>query len=159
MGGSTHMRRLGAFLAVAAAALLLVSASNATPPSNDSFSAANVLLPATGSRNGTNVDATKEAGEPSHAGNSGGGSVWYKWTAPANGNASFDTIGSGFDTLLAVYTGSSVDALTPVASNDDYLGYKWTSSLGFAAVSGTTYWIAVDGYDDGSGSGPARGTF
>src|SRR3954452_20085540 len=98
MRGRNLLPRLGAFLVVVTAALLLVSASNATPPSNDSFSAANVLLPATGSRNGTNVDATKEAGDRSHAGNSGGGSVWYKWTAPANGNASFDTIGSGFDT-------------------------------------------------------------
>jgi hypothetical protein len=138
--------------------MLLAGASSAAPPSNDSFASAEVLLPATGSRNGTNVDATKEAGEPSHAGNVGGGSVWYRWVAPYTGNAMFDTIGSGFDTLLAVYTGPSVDQLTPVASNDDFLGWKWTSQLGFAATAGTAYYIAVDGYNDGT-SGPARGTF
>lgn len=157
MGGKTRYRRACALLAVAAAGLLLCSASSATPPSNDSFTAANVLLPATGSRNGTTVDATKEAGEPNHADSTGGGSVWYRWTAPDSGTATFDTIGSGFDTVLAVYTGSSVDALTLVASNDDFLGWKWTSRLGFAATSGVTYYIAVDGYNDGTG--PARGTF
>src|SRR3954453_22429500 len=159
MGGKNLLPRLGALLAVATAALLLASASGATPPSNDSFSAASVLLPATGSRNGTNVDATKEAGEPSHAGNIGGGSAWYKWVAPATGTATFDTVGSGLDSLLAVYTGSSVDALTPIASNDDFLGWKWTSKLGFAAIAGTTYYVAVDGYNGGGVDGPARGSF
>src|SRR3954468_10961825 len=158
MGGRIHIGRLGAFLAVTAAALLLVTASNAAAPSNDTFSAANVLLPATGSRNGTTVDATKETNEPSHAGNVGGASGWYQWVAPATGSATFDTIGSGFDTTLAVYTGSSVDALTLVSQNDDYLGWKWTSRNGFAATSGTAYYIAVDGYNDGT-TGPARGTF
>src|SRR3954451_18799461 len=158
MGGRKLLPRLGALLAVTTAALLLVSASGATAPSNDNFSAASVVLPATGSRNGPNVDATKEAGEPSHAGNAGGGSAWYKWVAPATGTATFDTVGSGFDTLLAVYTGSSVDTLPPVASNDDFLGWKWTSQLGFAATAGTAYYIAVDGYNDGT-TGPAKGTF
>src|SRR3954470_4587945 len=158
MGGKSKLLRLGAVLGVSVTALLVVSASGATTPSNDNFSAAAVLLPATGSRNGTNVDATKETGEPSHAGNIGGGSAWYKWVAPATGTATFDTVGSGFDPLLAVYTGSSVDTLTPVASNDDFLGWKWTSQLGFAATGGTTYYIAVDGFSDGV-SGPSRGTF
>lgn len=149
--------RLGAVLFATAVALLLAGASGAAAPSNDQFSAANVLLPSSGSRNGTNVDATKEAGEPNHTGNVGGGSVWYQWTAPASGSATFDTFGSGFDTMLAVYTGSDVTALNLVAQNDDALGWKWTSKLSFAAVGGTTYYIAVDGFNDGTG--PARGTF
>lgn len=125
------------------AALLLAGASGAAAPNNDNFSAANVLLPSTGSRNGTNVDATKEAGEPSHTGNAGGSSVWCRWVAPATGVASVDTFGSGFDTLLAVYTGPSVDALTLVAQNDDALGYKWTSKVGFSATVATTYYFVV----------------
>ncbi len=117
-----------------------------------------MLLPTSASRDGTNVDATKEAGEPDHTGNIGGSSVWYKWVAPYTGIASFDTLGSGFDTTLAVYTGSSVNALTLVAQNDDSLGWKWTSALGFPAVAGTTYYVAVDGYNDGT-NGPAHGSF
>ena len=57
---------------------------------------------------GTNVGATKQAGEPNHAGNAGGASVWYKWTAPVTGTATVSTAGSNFDTLLGVYKGTSV---------------------------------------------------
>jgi hypothetical protein len=139
-------------------ALILATPGHAAAPENDAFSAAEELLAATGTYNGTNIDATKEAGEPEHAGNPGGASVWYRWTAPATGDASFDTFGSGFDSLLAVYTGSSVGGLTLVASNDDATSAKWTSAAGFPATAGTTYYIAVDGYTGGTGT-PARGTF
>ena len=59
-----------------------------------------------------------KANEPLHAGEDGGVSVWWVWTAPAGGQCQIDTTGSNFDTLLAVYTGSSLPALTEVASND-----------------------------------------
>ena len=147
-----------ALAVVASVGLLLVGSAPAAPPDNDNFSAAIVLRAATGSYFGANQEATKETGEPLHAGNAGGASVWYRWVAPSTGVATFDTFGSGFDTVLAVYTGPSVDALTPVASNDDALGWKWTSQAGFPVSAGTTYYIAVDGYNDGT-SGPAKGTF
>ena len=31
---------------------------------------------------GSNTNATKEVGEPNHARNAGGQSVWWTWTAP-----------------------------------------------------------------------------
>ena len=68
---------------------------------------------------GTNLGATKEPGEPNHADNVGGASVWWKWIAPITGSATVTTDGSNFDTLLGVYTGSSVSSLTTIASNDD----------------------------------------
>ena len=92
----------------------------------------------------------KESGEPNHAGNSGGKSVWWTWTAPSSGSVQIDTIGSNFDTILGVYTGSSVSSLTTVASDDDS-GGNYTSKVTFNAVGGTTYQIAVDGYNYGSG--------
>jgi hypothetical protein len=49
---------------------------------------------------GSNVGATKEAGEPNHAGKTGGKSVWLDWTPPVGGIATFSTRGSSFDTLL-----------------------------------------------------------
>src|SRR5207244_6493420 len=98
-----------------------------------------------------NVDATKETGEPNRAGNAGGKSVWWNWTAPDNNSVTFTTKGSGFDTLLAVYTGSSVSSLTPVAS-DDNGGQCGTSQLTFTPTSGTTYRIAVDGYNGAQGT-------
>ncbi|MFM9067656.1 MAG: hypothetical protein ACKOUR_10050, partial [Planctomycetota bacterium] len=93
----------------------------------------------------SNINATRENREPLHANQLGGASVWYAWRAPETGRFSIDTLGSSFDTLLAVYTGSSLRSLRRVAANDDS-GSSTTSRLTFNAKRGTTYWIAVDGY-------------
>jgi Calcineurin-like phosphoesterase len=143
-------------LPVAALAIALVGAStidakSAAAPANDMFASAQVVTGASGTASGSNTGATKEAGEPNHAGNSGGASIWYSWTAPANGTATIDTIGSSFDTLLGVYTGASVNSLTTIAFNDDCCG-STRSKVSFPAVSGTTYQIAVDGYNKATGS-------
>ena len=94
--------------------------------------------------------ATKESGEPNHANNFGGSSVWWTWTAPSAGDVQIDTNASGFDTTLGVYTGAAVNALTLVAGDDDE-GNGLNSLVTFAVVSGTTYQIAVDGYNAASG--------
>jgi hypothetical protein len=126
-----------------------------TPPPNDNFVNAQTITGTSGTVNGTNAFATKEAGEPSHSpdGNLGGRSVWYRWTAPSSGTAALNTSGSTYDTLLAVYTGSSVNALTAIVKNDDVNpGVITTSTVQFTAVGGTTYQIAVDGFDGDQGS-------
>ncbi|MBI3879480.1 MAG: hypothetical protein HY301_05380 [Verrucomicrobia bacterium] len=123
------------------------------PPGNDNFAAATIISGNAGSATTNNIAATKQAGEPDHAANPGGKSVWFKWTAPAGGAWTFDTAGSGFDTLLAVYTGASVNALTPIASNDN-TGVGRTSSVTFTAVNGTTYFIAVDGFKEDAAVDP-----
>jgi len=120
-------------------------------PANDNFSAAQTISGGQGTTNGTNIRATKETGEPNHAGNAGGASVWYNWTAPANGSVTIDTVGSTFDTLLAVYTGSSVSALTAVASDNGSAG-NGASRVVFSATSGTIYRIAVDGFGGSMGN-------
>jgi hypothetical protein len=76
--------------------------------------------------------------------------VWFNWTAPSAGEASFDTEGSSFDTVLAAYTGSSVNALTLVAS-DDNSSLGNTSRVVFTAVAGVTYRLALDGRAAASG--------
>ncbi len=118
-------------------------------PLNDDFGNRILLGGSLISANGSNVNATKQPGEPDHALNAGGKSVWWSWKAPTNGNVTLSTAGSTFDTLLAVYTGSSLSALTEVQSNDDdFAGDDVTSLLSFDAVGGITYQIAVDGYND-----------
>src|SRR5687767_6589051 len=97
------------------------------------------------------TSATKETGEPDHAGHPGGASVWYRWTAPADGSVAIDTCGSGFDTLLAVYGGASLPALSAVASNDDAGCGAGTSRVTFTADAGVTYRIAVDGKNGQTG--------
>jgi len=115
-------------------------------PVNDNFAEATSIIGKTGKTTGTNVSASKEINEPNHAGNPGGHSVWWNWTAPASGEVSIDTFGSDFDTVFAVYTGLSVDLLTLVAENDD-ADETFQSSVTFKAVAGVTYHIAVDGFE------------
>jgi hypothetical protein len=149
-------RRALVLPAAAAAALLLTAPSAlAAAPANDNFANAVAITGAGGSIAGTNVDATAELGEPAHAGDGPNASVWYRWSAPASGTTTIDLCGSDFDTLLAVYTGSTVGSLTAVASNDDSLdsacGYG-SSRVTFDAVAGTAYSIAVDGFNGDTGS-------
>jgi len=118
---------------------------------NDDFSNAQNLTGASGTTTGDNIGATKAPGEPDHADNSGGSSVWYNWTAPSDGSFFFSTFGSEIDTVLAVYTGNTVNNLTPVASNGD-ANFDLTSIVSFLATSGTTYRVAIDGYDGESGA-------
>ena len=131
---------------------VLVTGTPGMGPPNDSFNNAYSISGAAGSTNGTSAAATKEAGEPSHAGNNGGRSVWYRWTPSVNGTAVIDTSGSAFDTLLAVYTGADVGGLALVASNNDIAGSNPRSRVTFSALAGTTYRIAVDGFNGASGS-------
>ena len=121
-------------------------------PANDLFANAQALSGWSGTAAGTTVNATKQAGEPSHAGNAGGHSIWFKWTPSASGTITISTAGSSFDTLLAVYTGSSVSALSLVAQNDDASYSTLTSRVRFSVRAWTTYWIAVDGWGGASGS-------
>ena len=124
-------------------------------PANNDFANAQALTGSSATATGTNVGATKEAGEPNHAGNTGGKSVWYKWTPQASGTATVDTSSSKFDTLLAVYTGSAVNGLTEVARNDDENragGVLTSKTSSFPITAGTTYRIAVDGYNNGAGA-------
>ena len=123
----------------------------AMAPANDPFAGATPISGAQSSITGTNAVATKESGEPIHAGNAGGRSVWYRWTAPSSGTVTIDTAGSAFDTLLGVYTGTSLNGLTAKAANDNFalLTSSWVS---FAVTAGTVYLVAVDGKGGASGA-------
>ena len=120
------------------------------PPANDDFANALTLPGAAGATAISSAGATKEPGEPDHV-SPGGASVWWKWTAPSTGQYVFGTTGSAFDTMMAVYTGTSVSALTIIADDDDG-GANHASEVRFATVSGTTYRIAVDGWLRESGA-------
>ena len=112
-------------------------------PSNDDFANPQRLSGTTGSVGGTTEEATVEPGEPNHAGISGYHSIWYSWTAPADGRFNFDDAGSSYGTVLAIYTGSAVDALTLAGESGNYSG---TSRVSIQAIAGTTYQIALDSW-------------
>ena len=97
--------------------------------------------------------------EPRHAGQRGRKSVWWNWTAPSTGRLTIATTTSTFDTLLGIYTGSFVDSLTRIGSNDDESRSLRTSRVTISVVAGTIYRIAVDGYQGAQGSIRLAGTF
>lgn len=126
------------------------------PPANDNFGSAQAITGCSGSVNGTNINATSESNEPNHAPDDGGGthSVWYQWQAPAGSNVTFTTAGSTFDTVLAVYTGTSVGSLSVVGQkSDDNSPTDKTSTVSFTPSAGTIYRIAVDGYNNFNAGG------
>ena len=129
-----------------------VSFLSSAAPANNSFASRIALTGSTVSTSGTNVGATKETGEPNHAGNGGGKSVWWTWTPTASGTVSISTANSSYDTLLGVYTGTTVSALTKIASNDDVATGSHSSLVSFAATRGTAYQIALDGFNGASGT-------
>ncbi len=138
--------RNGWALAILIALLSLLAApgsASAAPPPNDDFADATELLGGSPVSVGTTVEATVQAGEPNHAGDSGGTSVWYRWT-PARSGLIRLSCDSSFETLLAVYRGTSVGSLVEVGS--DHSGTQCASpDLEFRAAAGVEYRIAVDG--------------
>ena len=161
------MRRYAALLAalIALAAVLAMVAAAPEPalaaPANDNFAnAITVTTPAVSGiiATGTNVGATTEAGEPTvltgcTSGNTTtGATVWYTWTSPgSSGTVVFDTYGSDFDTVLGVFTGSPVNALTLQACNDDF-GSSLRSGVALTYAPITTYRIQVGGFGGATGT-------
>jgi hypothetical protein len=58
----------------------------------------------------SSVGATRETGEPYHAGNTGGASVWWSWTEFSNGAVTMSTAGSCFRHGAAAEIGCRVRA-------------------------------------------------
>ena len=119
-------------------------------PLNDDFADRLQIIGSSDVVIGSNIGATSELSEPYHWEDTGETSVWWRWTAPGSGPVTIGTFGSNFDTLLAAYRGSSLSGLILVANNDD-AGTGFTSQISFFATAGTTYQIAVDGYDYATG--------
>jgi RTX calcium-binding nonapeptide repeat (4 copies) len=132
-------------------------------PANDEFPTATPLdgFPVTATyKSSTEVGgATAEPGEPDHEGDdvsgpipSSSGSVWYSWTAPANGPVMLRVCGA-FN-AVAVYTGNHLGALSwvltrrPRGSGHSPCGGPTGASALLHAAEGETYRIAVTGPSD-----------
>ncbi len=147
--GSAVLRLFSLLLALISLAGL-PAGMQAQAPVNDAFATRQFITGSTNTLAASNQNATAEAGESSHAGNAAGASLWWTWVAPDSGPVRLDTAGSSIDTVLAVYTGSSLAGLSVVAANDDAPNVA-TSAVVFSAVRGTAYQIAVDGFESAQG--------
>ena len=137
--------------------LLLVSTVSASSlfaaPANDDFANAEMISGTAVMVTTTNNDASAESGEPRHGGSEPGASIWWVWTSPVNGDVEIHTTGSAIDTVLGVYTGSTVDVLVELEANDDDPGgMNGSSRVNLLATSGVTYYIAVDGFGGAMGN-------
>jgi hypothetical protein len=92
---------------------------------------------------GNSTAARAEIGEPDHDGDRRY-TVWGAWIAPGEGQVAIDTIGSSFNTVIAVYVGDTLTALAPVARNQNVESFT-VSRVVFPTKKGATYSIAVDG--------------
>ena len=127
----------------------------APPPGNDFFANAFKIperLPETnGIVLGGNFFSSVEANEPAHAGVAArGNSVWWNWAPASSGPVLIDTLGSGFNTVLAVYTNNNIAQLAEVVSANDVTNQfgqfvRDKAFVKFNAIAGHTYRIAVSG--------------
>ena len=133
-------------LCLAAGLVFAVTPAQAQPPNNDFVNA--VILSGSGTIGGTTVDADGETGEPSQPDQGQFNSVWYRFTPSASGPAHFDTCTDVlYDGYMASYTGPAVDQLTNIGFSDDGCGGFGTGSvLDFDVTAGTTYSVAIDGW-------------
>jgi hypothetical protein len=117
---------------------------------HDYFDGGTSITVPSNSVSGANFSATRELNEPFHSGLITSNSVWYRWRSPVSGIVTFDTRGSTFDTVMAVY-GGSLTRLTLVGSDDDGGGFH-TSRVTWNAQAGVDYNIVIDGVTGETGN-------
>lgn len=134
----------------------------APPPSNDAFASAINITTLTFNDVKDSSAATTQASDPvppcanqftSAQGNTGGqkngayNTIWYQFTPQFSANLAVDTIGSSYDTVLSIWTGSA-GSLTNIACNDDINpGIDIQSQLtNVPLTAGTTYYIMVSSF-------------
>jgi hypothetical protein len=125
-------------------------------PCNDHIGSAQVITGSNASIPGTTLGATRQFNEPDHCVTAtgpaqdcdlwmGDHTVWYRWIAPASGQAVIDTCQASIDSILAVYTGGGAfySLNRVVDDNNACLPGSFGSRVSFDAVQATTYRIAV----------------
>ncbi len=130
------------------------SVQNVTPPaisvdfhlsrSEDDFDGALVIAPIPYLDTADTTIASSAADDPTVTNcglGKGSATLWYKFTSSDNQSVYLDTLGSNYDTFIAVWTGLR-GSFTPVVCNDD-AGSSEQSSLSFQALAGTTYYVEV----------------
>jgi subtilisin family serine protease len=94
---------------------------------------------------------TRQTGEPQPTGcDPSNATAWYRFTPDRDVMIALDTVGSDYDTVLAAYTGSAVNALSLVACDYGTPTNDWTdSAISFEATAGRTYHIQAGAYSSG----------
>jgi len=141
------MKRLIGFLVTAMLVLAACGGSDTTnpatfgdeaqAPANDKFLKAESISRVSFNKQATNVAATLEKAEPRPCGEIDN-TVWFRYTPRSDINLKAKASAT-FDTTVAVYSGTSMTALTEVGCATT----GTTTELGFAGIAGETYNIQV----------------
>jgi len=134
-----YLRGLAVVLAMMAALPIIMA--YAAQPANDNFASATVVASVPYSTSQSTLESTLEPLEPTPC-NILGSTVWYTFTPAVTASVKITTLGSSYDTSVAVYTGSSVSSLSQVGCNDN-AGGALSSVFQFAATGGTSYRIQI----------------
>ena len=129
----------------------------APAPTNDLFASAITIAANTFTDTKDSSGATTETNDPTPAcaqdpripfATGRSNTIWYKFVPTTSGSANIDTIGSNYDSVLSVWSGTSQTSLTAVACNDDIIPGVVTQSqlIGVPLSAGTTYYIMVSSF-------------
>lgn len=132
--GRRQLRLYTALVIAGALATIGAAPAHAAPPGNDEIHNA-VVVPGVGF---TDTRDTTEATFAEGDSGCGAATVWYTFTPDTGGTYQFDTVGSDYDTTLALFEGSP-GALTLLACNDDAFGLQ--SAIRHELTAGTTYYV------------------
>ena len=122
-------------------------------PPNDAFARRIGLTGSSPELSVNTLGASAEQNEPAHEPPAAGSSIWWTWTAPGDGIASFDVLAyaEGGFVQIAVYTGETLEALQRVPAFANAYGFS-----PFLAHGGQTYQIACDDLNASSHGGRFR---
>ena len=118
---------------------LFLSPAAYSAPVTDNYANAILVSGNSGTVTTSNVGATKEPGEANVGFDRGGSSIWYKWVAPGNGVLKVDTTGTAINTLVGIYSGSTIST-AKLLGGSDYCDCAYVGT-----TTGTTYYISLDG--------------
>ena len=132
----------------------------AAPPAHDDFDSAKVINAieyhdTVNTTEATPSDTVPNDGDPDNFlcdGENhrfGFATVWYRYTPPETQSLSLDTIGTNYDTFIAVWRGTQGNLDLVVCNDETSSGF---SELSFVADEATTYYIEVAQFNDGLGT-------
>jgi hypothetical protein len=155
---TTYLIRIGGYNAAAGSGTLTITPPTCGPvaPGNDACAGALFLADGV-AQSGSSLLATND-GSATCGTSSTSRDVWYAYRPVSSASVNVNTCGSGFDTVLSVYTGAC-GSLTQVACNDDNnsggnnaCGGGLSSGINVSMTAGTTYYIRVAGYQGAAGA-------
>jgi len=113
------------------------------------FADATAVAPA-GTTSGSTGGYTLQPGEPHPCGHIGA-TAWFTIVPGTSGKLTASTAGSGFDTVLALYSGTAINSLHKIQCNDDVNG-TLQSAVSGNVTAGQTYYVQLGGYRGATGS-------